>query len=136
MNFGIDSDFPLSLAYLCSVNTAGCLALLLALLLHKLTHKHKSLGLRTSLGPAAGRPGARSRGLSPLPWALCQTSSLQVAAPRRRRRRRRTRPGRPRSRSCCAEPASVRGSTCAWDSASCPRRGRTRAPGGCLCAPE
>lgn len=36
------------------------------------------LCLRTSLGPAAARPGARGRGLSRLPWALCQTSSLQV----------------------------------------------------------
>ena len=73
-------------------------------------------GLRTSLGPAAAQAGARGRGLSRLPWALCPTSSSQVAALRRRR----TRPARRRSRRCCTVRASVSGSTCAWGSASCP----------------
>ena len=90
----------------------------------------------TQLEPAATRPGARGCGLSRPPWALCQTSSLQVAAPRRRRRQEDTAPVAEEPQLLHRAGAGI----CRWFNV---RMGFAGAaldphppPRGCLCAPE
>lgn len=92
----------------------------------------------TSLGPGATGPGAWGRGLSWLPCILCQTSSLQVAAPRHQKRCQWKQPRAAKEPSCSTVLASVIGSACARGSASSPwppAFGWQWTSGGCLLAP-